>query len=379
MKVTILRSRATHPNTFKLAKTIAKGGYDVNVVVWDRRGNYTDHAGDYNVTTFNLRAPIDALAAFLYLPFWIFFLIRYLLTDDSDIIHAADLDTLIPSVLVKLIKKFRLCYTIFDFYADTALGRFPLWLRRIFASIEKFGIGFTDTLFLVTDAQIEEVQGAKIKKCVVLYNSPETPVNSVYEPGSGEGICTPEYITIFYAGILQKERGIETIIDIVRENEKLRLIVAGVGPDQSLFENLPAEEQQRIIYLGWIPHEQVLYYESKSDILFSYNKPDFPNNKYAIPNKVLEAMLCGKPIIVNEGTYAADIVRRENFGLVVPFGNKESFQKAIIMLQDNPDVRAYLGWNGKQAYNSRYCWEKMQILLLDAYREISLNCRSPRR
>ena len=51
-----------------------------------------------------------------------------------------------------------------------------------------------------------------------------------------------------------------------------------------------------------IDYESALELYAKCDLMFALYDPAIPNHRYSAPNKVYEAMLLGKPIIVAEGT-----------------------------------------------------------------------------
>jgi hypothetical protein len=163
MKVTLARARAIDPAVDKVAKTLSENGYDVKLLVWDRQNTLKGENGDrYTVCKFNLKAPYDRFSVLFYLPLWWIYEFFFLLKDKCSVIHACDLDTLIPAIAARFIKRVPLCYTIYDFYANNLPdGRFPLlrkFIRSLVASVEKFGIRFTGVLFLVDESRLEKVK-----------------------------------------------------------------------------------------------------------------------------------------------------------------------------------------------------------------------------
>ena len=107
MKIIFIRSRALNGNPDKIAEFLLKKGFDVKLLLWDRQGNYLNTKFSNSiVNTFKLKAPYDETRIVFYQPLWFIYNLFFLLfKDNSDIIHAADLDTLISAVLVKLIKE----------------------------------------------------------------------------------------------------------------------------------------------------------------------------------------------------------------------------------------------------------------------------------
>lgn len=376
MKVTLVRARAIDSAVYKVAKTLSQNGYDVHLLVWDRQNNlsHTDrNSNGYTISRFNLRAPYDKLTALFYLPIWWAYEFLFLLRNNSDVIHACDLDTLLPAILAKLIKRAKLYYTIYDFYADNLPEGHPYLVRKLVrslvAAVEKFGIRFAQVLFLVRKWQREEVKGARINKLVYIYNSPP----DYFDAKQGQESRAGTEIVIFYAGVINKLRGLEHMIEAVENLDGVRLVVGGTGPDKELIEE-SARRCQRIQYIGWIPsYEGVIKQTLEADILFRFGDPKSPQAKYDSPNKLFEAMMSGKPIIINAEIAASKIVQEENCGLVVPYGDVDAIMEAIVRLKNDPNLMRTLGANGRKAYEQKYSWHIMQERLLHAYKELT-NC-----
>lgn len=365
MKVTLVRSRAIDPAINKVAKTLAKNGYDVKLLVWDRMGNNQNETVDgYTVCRFGFKAPHDKITVVFYFPIWWLYEFFFLMRENSTIIHACDLDTLIPAVFVKLIKKVKLCYTIYDFYANNLpRGSFETvrnFIRNFVAYIEKFGIRYTDVLILVDEARYEEVNGAQINELIYLYNSPSNHFDS------REMKRENNVFIIFYAGLIIKSRGIEYMIKSINDMDDVKLIIGGSCHDTELMKEI--SECPKIEYLGWIPsYEEVIKRTSEADVLFRFSDPKVPKTKYESPNKLFEAMMFGKPIIVSDDSAMANIVRKENCGFVVPYGDIKSIRETLVNLKNNSHLCEELGNNGIKAYRDKYSWEIMEARLVNVY------------
>jgi glycosyltransferase involved in cell wall biosynthesis len=373
MKVILVRGRAVDPAVNKVAKTLSEHGYDVKLLVWDRQNTLTVKGDEgYSICKFGFKAPHDRLTVAFYFPIWWIYEFFFLLKNKCDVIHACDLDTLIPAIPARLIKRVPLFYTIYDFYANNLPdGCFQLirkLTRSFVAGVEKLGIRFTEVLFLVDEARYEEVRGARISKIAYIYNSPPDyfDVNQTKKLGN-----TGPEMTVFYAGIINQVRGLHLMARAVHDMDGVRLILAGAVHDKTFLEN-SVLISKNIQYLGWLPsYEDVIKETLKADILFRLSDPGIPKTKYESPNKLFEAMMCGKPIIVSDRSSMADIVRNENCGLVAPYEDVDAIKEAILKLKNNPELRQELGQNGRRAYENRYSWRIMEQRLLDSYRQLS--------
>ena len=371
MKIIIVRSRAIDPAVNKVAKALADNGYDVKLLLWDRMGNkQTENIDGYTVCRFGFKAPHDKLTVLFYFPIWWLYELFFLLKEDSTIVHACDLDTLLPAIFVKLIKRVKLCYTIYDFYANNLpegqLQIIRKCVRILVASVEKIGIRFTDVLFLVDESRYEEVKGSKIKELVYIYNSPPDYLNLK----DMQKLRDKNEIIIFYSGLITKSRGLEYIIESIKDIDGAKLIMGGVGDDRELFKMI--DECKKVSYLGWIPsYDEVIKKSSESDILFRFSDPKIPKTKYESPNKLFEAMMLGKPIIVSDLSSMANIVKRENCGIVVTYGDVHAIRETIINLKLDLQLRKDLGDNGRKAYDTKYSWQIMENRLINIYKKIN--------
>ncbi|NKQ39272.1 MAG: glycosyltransferase family 4 protein [Methanosarcinales archaeon] len=368
MKVILIRGRAIDPAVNKIAKSLSQNGHEVKLLVWDRQNTLKIKNNEgYEINRFNFKASYDKLTSVFYYPIWWIYIFFFLMREKYDVIHACDLDTLLPAIIVKIIKKKKLCYTIYDFYANNLPdGQFSFMrkaVRSLVASVEKFGIEFTEVLFLVDESRYEQVKSAKINKVVYIYNSPPDYLDTKYKQNSSDRV----EIVIFYAGAIHRSRGIEHMIKAIEYLNNVKLIIAGTGPHKDLLENLTQKTKDRIEPMGWIPYEEVIANSLNADILFAFYDPQIPANRYASPNKLFEAMMCGKPIITNAETTATKIVETENCGVVVPYGDVEAIKDTILKLKNNADLRERLGKNGRRAYEERYGWGIMEERLLKAY------------
>jgi len=373
MKITLVRARAIDPAVNKVAKTLSENGFDVKLLVWDRQNTLKGEKGDgYTLCKFGFKAPYDKLAVAFYLPIWWTYEFFFLLKDKCDVIHACDLDTLMPAILARCVKRVHLCYTIYDFYANNLPdGRFQLvrrLIRSLVAWVERRGIGFTEILFLVDESRYEEVRGARINRLAYIYNSPPDYFDASRTKKPRRDSAE---LTLFYAGVINRSRGLQFMARAVQDLDGVRLTLAGPVHDEAFLKN-SVLTSEKIQYLGWLPsYEDVIKETVEADILFRLSDPRIPKTKYESPNKLFEAMMCGKPIIVSDASSMADIVRKENCGLVVPYGNVAAIKEALLKLKNNPELRQELGHNGRRAYEDRYSWRIMERRLLDSYQQLS--------
>ena len=368
-RVNLVRSRASDNAVYKIARTLSKGGYEVNLLVWDRSSRRIDEPNPkYAIYAFEFKAPVDKIEGVAFLPlFWLYEFV-FLVKHKAQIYHACDFDTLLPALVAARITGAKLFYSILDFYANNIpvdlLGRAGKIARQVIAALEKTCIASADVVAIVDESRRAEIQGARTKKLIVLTNSPE----DIRREETIEPKGRLRQLVVFYGGLLVRDvRGIDEMIEAVKQVDGVALVLAGSGPDESYFREL-ARETSRLHFIGWIPrHEDLLREEMNSDVLFRFSDPKHPKTRYESPNKLFDAMMCARPIIVSDGGSMARIVEEELCGLVVPFGDVPAIRQAITKLRDDADLRFRLGSNGRRAYEHKYSETVMRGRLLRAY------------
>lgn len=364
-KIIIVRSRAIDPTVNRIAKALANSRYDVELLLWAREGaGHIELKDGYSIYNFGLKAPYYKPSLLFYIPIWWLCEFFFLVTSKPNIIHACDLDTLLPAILASKITGAKVCYTIYDFYADILPKQVPSIIKRLVAFVEKTSLRFVDTLFLVDRARFEQIRGAKVKKVEYIVNSPEDFLKPKLD------IEAHSSLSMFYAGYLDKSRGLEELMNGIKDLENITLTIAGSGEEEVYIKAI-SKRMTNLQFIGQISYQEVIKRELDADILFAFYNPKLSSNKYASPNKLFEAMMCAKPIIVNEGTTAGKIVANHRCGLIIPYGDIKAIKAAVINLRDSPFLRQWLGWNGRRAYEEYYSWGIMKSRLVSAYKELS--------
>jgi glycosyltransferase involved in cell wall biosynthesis len=372
MKVIMVRSHPINPDARieKEAHTIANAGYKVTLLGWKRYGDAPENEqrSNYSIHRIRLRAPLGFKVIF-FLPLWWILELFWLLHSDWDIVHAADLDTYVPALIAAKIKRKPIVYDIYDFYADTA--DLPLLIRETVTRIDIFLMKFASAIIIVDPSRLRQIRRNDGSGVYVIYNTPEDTIFLSLKDSLSTKPETPSF-KIFFAGVLTFDRDFETIIQAAKELGDVEVEIAGFGYFEERLREISTHESF-FTYSGTITHEEVIKRTIHANLLFAFYNPAVPNNIYASPNKLFEAMLCSKPILVSSGTAMADIVHVENCGIVVPFGDLDAIKSAISLLRSDPALSERLGQNGRTAYETKYNWKIMETKLLGIYNQLSSN------
>ncbi len=358
---------APDPRVEKAAAALAEVGYDVSIVCWDRTGNLPARAQVAGAPCFRL--PLVAQYAtgmgnFPALLRWQWALLRWLVAHrrEYELIHACDFDTVLPALVCKLFWGKKVIYDIFDFYADH-LRATPGWIRGFIRVIDLLVIKFVDGLIVSGDSRWAQIGIAPPSNGVVIYNTPHDvahPFGDEKQPHPSRGL------RLVYVGLLQIERGLLDVLALLRAHPTWHLDLAGFGGDEAqileVVEGLP-----NVTWHGRVPYQRALALTHAADAVLALYDPALPNHRYASPNKLFEAMMLAKPVIVAEHTHIDTIVSQENCGLVVEYGCPAELEEALQRLGEDVELRREMGANGRRAYERQYNWPEMERRLRHLY------------
>jgi glycosyltransferase involved in cell wall biosynthesis len=371
-RVLICRSNpiAPDPRVEKVAATLSQAGYAVVILGWDRTGEHRPQEQVAGGQCFRLQIAArygSGMGNFPSLLRWQWGLLRWMIQNrnDFDFIHACDFDTLLPALISKRLFGKKVIYDIFDFYADH-LRATPSWIKRLLRAVDLRAISEVDGLILSDDVRLAQIDAGKIASHTVIYNTPQDLISHFENQVPPQ---TSLEMRLVYVGLLQVERGLLDILAILKDHPDWQLDLAGFGGDEQLILS-QADQLPNVRWYGRIPYRQALTLTSSADVLLALYDPALPNHRYASPNKLFEAMMFAKPVIVAENTHIDDIVRRENCGLVVKYADRVGLESALKKLHGGGDLRSQLGANARRAYERQYNWIDMETRLLHLYAEL---------
>ncbi len=364
-RVVFLRSKSPagiEPRIRKEAATLARAGYDVHVILWDRTRSFPaeETLDGIQIHRYQRLAPEGRLGLMWRLPLWWLHAARKAASLHPDIVHAVDFDTAWPARVAARLTGASIVYDIFDFYSEMILLDLPRFLRRFLTHAERRMVKRAELVVLPDLRRQEQFGPAKPRHLVEILNVPEDH-RILAEPAKD--------FTLFYGGMIAKDRGLLDLM-VACESTGAKFIVAGHGPDEA--ELLPhLESSPSCLYLGTVPYEEVLRQTAACHVVAALYDPAVPNNRLAAPNKVYEAMMLSKPVLVSGGVAIADLVESLGCGKVVPYGDRGAITKALEGFMLSPAACDAMGAQGRAAFESRYNWRLMEDRLLSAYASLT--------
>jgi len=167
-----------------------------------------------------------------------------------------------------------------------------------------------------------------------------------------------EDFIVLYAGIHGLAQGLEYVLEAARElldERRIRFVLIGEGPYRGqLIQSAREQNLVNTTFLDEIPGDQIGRYIALADVcLVPLRKKQL--FKGALPSKIFDSWVCGKPIVLSVDGEAREEVEAANGGIYVEPENPRAMADAIRSLKTNRDLCARMGENGRRyLYSNGY-------------------------
>lgn len=351
------------PRILKESSSLARAGYRVRVLGWDRRRAYPAQETVDGVTFVRsrIRAPYGSKALALVLPLFWFRALAEIVRVRPAVVHACDLDGYVPAIFGAALVRSALVYDIFDMFAEKVTG-LPAWLRRAIGAVDRFLMRRADAVIVTDTTRRALIDHVPLRRLEVVMNVPPTVPGVPLPRAEGP-------LRVCFTGNIHEHRGLMFMADALRGLEGVEAVFAG-WPTRKRDEDY-LRAQSHIRYLGKLPYAESLALAARSDVCLAFYDPKLPINALASSNKVFEAMAVHRPVVTNRETTMAPLVEEAQCGLLVPYGDVGALRRSLVVLRDDPELRQRLGANGMAAFRRAYNWDVMEERLLGLYREIA--------
>jgi glycosyltransferase involved in cell wall biosynthesis len=128
-----------------------------------------------------------------------------------------------------------------------------------------------------------------------------------------------------------------------------------------------ASQQMKIEITGFIPHDKVFTYLSKTKILI------IPSQDEGFGRMAIEALACGVPIVSNPVGGLLEIIDHGIDGYFTDLDQLESFVQFSDFLLGNPSLCQEMGKKGRQKVESKFTIESITASYLELYKRISMS------
>jgi len=185
----------------------------------------------------------------------------------------------------------------------------------------------------------------------------------------------PEPLRMLAVGRLVEKKGFHVLVEAVARlsTTPIRLQIVGEGPERArLAAHIEAAGlNERVELCGGRTHAQLPDVYADAHVVVVPSVTDATGDRDGLPNVVLEALACGRPVIASYIGAVSDAVIPGETGLLVPPGDVAALADAIETLAAEPAFREGLARRGRRhverTYELRHCTDRLQRTLETLY------------
>lgn len=364
----VFRAHPAYARCTKECNSLVRAGHDVTFIGWDLKPqDQRQHEMLPQVDIRLLRLELDygrfQIIAWLR---WYWHLIRTLGFHRFDAVHAVDE---YPVVMLLPFKRILFRYLVMDVY-DSIIKR-PAHNRlvgRIYQGIRWIANRGSDVI-IETSEELKQTLGGFSQKAVVLYNSPQDPIEAI------RGIWPPENgpVRVAVGGAIGRQRmALEALVEVLDQ----------MGPEQVQVESsgVLLDDYAREVWCKhpcvrhrWLDKTEDYFRQmAECDVVFGM-RADADHSTYrglVFPQKVFDAAAVGRPILVSSENWVAQWLRTHQLGYDCSYRDPKAIRRILEEArQCRRDLPAF-SERARRLYKERYDWTAMEKVLACVYKDL---------
>jgi glycosyltransferase involved in cell wall biosynthesis len=175
-----------------------------------------------------------------------------------------------------------------------------------------------------------------------------------------------------YIGSLTNVLALDRIIEAARD-KKTQFVIAGTGSAAIQF-TLEARNSPNIIFPGWISSTQAAVLAKRSTVMLAPYL-DLDDFSISLPNKFLDAMSHGKPMLTSISGFAKSFVEKNNVGRCYSNVIEYSLRNLIEELSQNMSLVDDMGKNAEKIFDEQFNGNIIYLNLVRNLEAIALQRR----
>lgn len=360
----------THPRVFKEAKTLVEGGHDVTVLEWARHRPdeppQEDLDGVRVARSHNTRFMRLLGTDLLRNPVWwrraVHHALRLHKKAPFDVVHCHDLDTLRPGVALKKKLGVKVVFDVHDIFSYMIEEDFPAPVPWTAQRMEDRLLPHVDHIILASEAYRPFYEARVRSPMTLVENCPDATPATVPPSASA--------FSVTYIGVLHHSRFFPQAVDALGDLPGVRFVIAGKREGLYGKVEAAAAKYANVEFLGTIPFQQVIAKTLEGHAILCLFDPSHRINQVGSPNKMYEAMVTGRPIIVSKGTFSGTFVERHGYGVAIDY-DAASLRAAVERLRDDPELWRRLA-SAARRKAPEFTWATQGAHLRQAYASLEV-------
>ncbi len=249
------------------------------------------------------------------------------------------------------------------------------FLKRVYEKIFEFrNLNHASRIHFTTEEEMMLTHFLKLKASAMILPNGLNPQEFAKLPPYGvfrKKYGLKDEKIILHLGRLNFKKGIDILVKafgrIAKNDSEVRLVLAGPDNDgysQEVMKWVVQEDvQEKVIFTGMLLGEHKLSVLRDADI---FVLPSYSEN-FGIA--VIEAMVCGLPVVISDKVNIWREVEASGAGLVTDCDYKK-VSEALLFLLGNSEKRIEMGKLGQKMVREKYNWDSLTEELINIYHEV---------
>ncbi len=297
---------------------------------------------------------------------WWAWLVCQLIRGRFDLVHAMDIDTLIPAALGRIVLDYKLIYDCRD-GLGLVLANIHFPVPQTFTALERVFAPMADGLMF---------PHGDVRVCAAYFGRRTTrrlPIAQILnvpmvEPPSTYRKPTAQPLRINVSGYLSPVRGAFILAEAFGDSPDVVLDIVGEMRYESIQERFAAFSN--ITLYGRVPYQQALELMDQADLIWLHYDNSLTNVATGSSNKMFESMMLGKPYLASDESWRAKVARRFELGWSLPYGDIEGLRRLVARLNADPSLLVAAGHRGRKCFEKFFTWPQQRARLLCLYRKV---------
>lgn len=339
----------------KVCRTLFENGYDVEVIGNDWKGAEKMQR-PYPFSRIKIHSKTLKTAYFEFN--WKLYKELKKKADENTILHANDLDALLPNYLLSKKLNIPLVFDSHEIFSEmpAVQGKFS---QKIWRFLQGKIIPKIDLMITASTSYAKWFNKKYDVNPIVVQNSPRKFDFDIEVPENNPKI-------ILYQGAINPFRGIDKAILAMHHLENVVFKIAGDGPRKQEYEDLVMKEnlQDKVLFLGKLMPEDLRKITLTVDAGMSIEENGGESYLYSLPNKILDCIQARVPLILSDLPEMRNIKNQFDIGEIIKDHQPENIAKAINLILEK-GRKNYLAELEKAS--KQLCWENEEIRLLQVF------------
>ncbi|MCT2408696.1 glycosyltransferase [Chryseobacterium antibioticum] len=282
--------------------------------------------------------------------------------DSNTILHANDLDALLPNYFIAKKLNIPLVFDSHEIFSEMPAIQGKM-SQKLWRYLEKKIIPELTFMITASGSYAKWFQKKYGTHPVVVQNAPRKMEFTMKIPENNPKL-------FLYQGVINPFRGIDKAILAMNHLEGVVFKIAGDGPRKKEYEDLVAKEnlQHKVQFLGKLKPDDLRDITLTADVGMSIEENGGESYLYSLPNKVLDYIQSHVPVLLADLPEMQNIKNQFDVGEIIKDHRPENIAAAIRIILDR----------GRGSYqkeleraSKELCWENEEVKLLKVFEKAS--------